>query len=106
MVHAEKVVLAHELSTSAPSCVCSASRQREYDNCFTNSMYPGQVPVLKADEGSNTVVMVTGVDPVIGVDPVPGRKRKPRAIVFSKNDFCMIKRVPGTQLGDFFCNEK
>ena len=35
-------------------------------------MYPGQAPVLKADEIEETVVRVTGVDPVVGVSAVPG----------------------------------
>ena len=67
---------------------------------------PGQVPVLKTDEVEETVVRVTGVYPVIRVNPVPGSKKKPKAIVFGKEDCCMIKRVPGTQFGDSFCNGK
>ena len=106
MLRAEKIVLAHELYTSAASRFRSACRQHEYNKCFTNSMYPGQVPVLKADEVEETVVRVTGVDPVIWVIPVPRSERKPMAIVFGKEDFCMMKRVPGTQFGDYFCNEK
>ena len=104
VVRAEKVILAHELFTSAASRFCSACRRREYSECFTNGMYPGQVPVLKADEVEETVVRVTGVDPVVGVNPVPGSKRKSKAIVFGKEDFCTIKRVPGTQFGESFCH--
>ena len=66
--------------------------------------YPGQVPVLKADEVEETVVRVTGVDPVVGVNPVPGSKRKSKAIVLGKDDFCTIKRVPGTQFGESSCH--
>ena len=70
---------------------------------FTNSMYPGHAPVLKADEIEETVVRVPGVDPVVGVSAVPGNfsSEKLREIVISKEDFCMMKRVPGTQFGVF-----
>ena len=106
MVRVEKVVLGHELYTSSASCFCSACRRRDYNKSFTNSMYPGQAPVLKADGIEETVVRVTGVDPVVGVSAVPGNfsRKKPRAIVFGKEDFCMMKRVPDTQFGDSFCN--
>ena len=106
MVRVDKVVLAHELYTSSASCFCSACRRREYNKCFTSSMYPGQAPVIKADEIEETVVRVTGVDPVVGVSAVLGNfsRKKPRAIVFGKEDFCMMKRVPDTQFGDSFCN--
>ena len=69
-------------------------------------MYPGQAPVLKADEIEETVERVTGVDPVVGVSAVPGNfsRKKPRAIVFGKEDICMMKRVPGTQFSDAFLN--
>ena len=69
-------------------------------------MYPSQAPVLTANEIEETVVRVTGVDPVVGVSPVPGNftRKKLRAIVFGKEDICMMKRVPGTQFGDSFCN--
>ena len=104
VVPAGKVIIAHELYTSAASCSCSACRRREYNEFFTDIMYPGQVPVPKADEVEETVVRVTGVDPVVGVNPVPGNKRKSKAIVFGKEDFCTIKRVPGTQFGESFCH--
>ena len=69
-------------------------------------MYPGQAPVLKADAIEETVERVTGVDPVVGVSAVPGNfsRKKPRAIVFGREDFCMMKRAPGTQFGVSFCN--
>jgi hypothetical protein len=56
-------------------------------------------------EVEETVVRVTGVDPVVGVNPVAGSRRKPKAIVFGTEDFCMMTRVPGTQFGDSFCNK-
>ena len=82
VIRVEKVVLAHELYTSSASCFCSACRRREYNKCFANIMYPGQAPVLKADDIEETVVGVTGVDPVVGVGAVPGNfsLKKPRAI--------------------------
>ena len=47
-------------------------------------MYPGQAPVLKAGKVEETVVRVTGVDTVVGVEPNQGTRRKPKAIVFGK----------------------
>ena len=43
---------------------------------------------------------------MVGVSAVLGNfsRKKPRAIVFGKEDFCMMKRVPGTQFGGSFCN--
>ena len=94
VVRAEKVVLARELYTSAASCFCSACRRREYNECFTNSMFPGQVPVPKTDEVEETVVRVTGADPVVGVSPVPSKKGKSKAIVLGKGGFLYDKQGP------------
>ena len=63
VVRVEKVVLAHELYTPSTSCICSACRWRACNKCLTNSMYPGQAPVRKADEIAETVMRVTGVGP-------------------------------------------
>lgn len=96
VVRVEKSVIAHKLYTSLASCFCSACQRREYNHCYMNTMYPGLAPTLKAGEVEETVIMDTGVDPMVGRN-----KGKSKAIVFGKKQsVCMMKRLTGTQFGD------
>ena len=106
VVRVEKVVLAHELYTSSASCFCSACRRREYNECFTNSMYPGQAPALKAGEVEETVVRVTGVDPVVGVNPKQARyQEKTESNRFRQGGFLHDEKGTWHAVWRFFLRE-
>ncbi|CAB1114973.1 unnamed protein product [Ectocarpus sp. CCAP 1310/34] len=48
--------------------------------------------------------MVSGVDPVVGGEPVVGSKKEAKKIVFRKGaTTCHMDRVTGTQFGVAFC---
>ena len=66
MIRVKKVILDHKLYTGLASSFCSACRLRDYGRCYINSMYPALVPKLKAGVVHETMVMYTGVAPVIG----------------------------------------
>ena len=72
-----KVVLTHKLDTYLASCFCSACQLRQYDGCYTHSIYPVLVPKLEGGEVQETVVMDTGV-------ALAGDGKEPAKIAFGK----------------------
>lgn len=93
-----KVVLNHKLYTCLASCFCSACQLRQYDGCYTHSMYPGLVPNFEVGVVQETVVMDTGVAPA-------GDGKEPAKIVFGKREkVCVMERITGTQAGDSYCS--
>ena len=104
-VRVEKDTVDHKLNISLASCFCSACRTRDYDKCFVRAEHPALVSAFTSAVVEEVVIMDTGVDPS-RVDPsVGGRREKVREIEFAKrSSFCLMERVPGTQLGDSFCD--
>lgn len=82
MVRLEEIVLDNELVTSSASCCCKKydGGVNTYNACFNEKHVPG--PTLGAQsmpgEVEETIVGVTEVDLVVGVNPVFGVERESR----------------------------
>lgn len=73
---ARKLVRKYRVRTRLASCFCTACQNSKYDECHVNKTFPALVPALMDGEVKETVVMVTGVEPV-------GRRRSPGDRIWS-----------------------
>ena len=67
VVDVRKVKRTYSIRTRLVSCFCSTCQRSQYKDCHVNTAYPGIVPALRDGQVKETVIMGTGVAPVVVV---------------------------------------